>query len=82
MFAFFNFGAQEIHILLVIALCYGVPILLALGVVLFLVRWTGLKGDRGASAELRSEVERLREDVDRLKRERAEPRTTAERLHE
>jgi hypothetical protein len=36
MFAFFNLGAQEFLILLVIALLYGVPILLVLGVVLYL----------------------------------------------
>lgn len=82
MFAFFNLGAQEILILLVIALFYGVPILLALGVVLFLVSRTGRKGDLGAIAEQRSEVERLREDVDRPKRESAEQNIPADRPRE
>jgi hypothetical protein len=68
MFAFFNLGAQEFLILLVIALLYGVPILLILGVVLFLVRRKGRRGDLDAISKLQSEVERLREDVDRLKR--------------
>ena len=81
MFAFFNLGVQEITILLVIALCYGVPAL-ALGVVLFLVLRTRRKGDLGVVAELRSEVERLREDVDRLKREPAEQSAPADRPRE
>jgi hypothetical protein len=78
MFAFFNLGAQELIILLLMCLCWGGPIL-AIGIVLFLVLKTRRKGDLGTVAELRSEVERLREDVDRLKREPAEQDTTSDR---
>lgn len=72
MFAFFSLGAQELVILLLIGLLLvGGPII-ALVVVLALVRRRGQTGDPGAVAELQSEVERLRMDMEGLKRRQAE----------
>jgi hypothetical protein len=68
MFALFNLGAQELLILLVIGvLLVGGPIL-AIIIVVSLTRRKGPANDPGAVGELQSEVKRLREDVERLKR--------------
>jgi hypothetical protein len=69
MFAIFNLGAQELIILFLMGVFWiGVPIL-ALVVVLTLIRKKSRTGDPDGEMQLRSEVQRLREDVDRLKRE-------------
>jgi hypothetical protein len=68
MFAFFGLGMQEIIILLVIGLMLvGGPIL-AVVVVLSLARRSEGTGKPDAVGELRAEVQRLREEVESLKK--------------
>jgi cell division protein FtsB len=63
----FGLGIQEIVVLLVLGLLLvGGPILAVLIVLSFARRWGG-PGKPDEMAELRAEVRRLREDVERLK---------------
>jgi cell division protein FtsB len=64
----FGLGMQEIVILLVIGLLLVAGPILAVVVVLSLVRRSEPTGNRDAVAELRAEVHRLREEVERLKK--------------
>jgi len=57
VFAFFNLGAQEIVILLVLGGLLSTPLFVVL-FVLFVVRRSAQAGGSGAPADLRAQVER------------------------
>jgi hypothetical protein len=68
MFAFLGLGMHEVIILLVIGLMLVAGPIVAVLVVLSLARRSEGTGKPDAVAELRAEVGRLREEVERLKK--------------
>jgi type II secretory pathway component PulM len=77
MFAFFNLGAQEVLILLIMGVLLLMPVGIVL-LVLFLVRRTTPTRSSSPLADLRAELENLREEVEELKKGRGEQITPAE----
>jgi hypothetical protein len=71
MFAFFGIGTQEMIILLLVgALMFVVPVV-AVALAVSLVRRSERSRGQDGGAEIRAEVKRLREEVERLKKEPA-----------
>jgi hypothetical protein len=71
LFGLFNLGPAELLILLVVGLCFAG---LVVGIVLLVVSLTRRQGPPGASdrqAALEAENQRLREELARLKKDRA-----------